>query len=124
MVEGSAEAGSKPAPQKKRKKKKRRTKIYVWKLIDEDVEKWRPESSAQYTISKATPSHRTFVVVRNVLSPEEIMLLGEMPKHPSAKDCNDRHKKLNFQHQVSAPVFSWYMTVFDSFYAAFKWICS
>jgi predicted 2-oxoglutarate/Fe(II)-dependent dioxygenase YbiX len=88
------------AKKKKRKKRKRRTKIYVWKLCGDDAIKWRPDGEDQYKVSKATPSHRTFMVLESVLSADDIAFLHKTPSHPAAVDCNDRHKKLEFKHQV------------------------
>jgi len=89
-------------PRGRKRKKPRRVKIYLWKLCDSDVPKFYPSEAAgqHYTISRATPSHRTFVVVQNVLTRDDLDLIHTMPSHPASVDCNDRHKKLDFRHQV------------------------
>jgi hypothetical protein len=75
-------------------------KTYLHKYLSDEAEKWKPESRDEYTVMKGTPSHRTFVVVKDVLTPRDIALLHKTPSHPSAIDCNDRHKKLDFKHSV------------------------
>eukprot|EP00658_Telonema_sp_P-2_P062924 TRINITY_DN51593_c0_g1_i1.p1 TRINITY_DN51593_c0_g1~~TRINITY_DN51593_c0_g1_i1.p1 ORF type:complete len:253 (+),score=58.51 TRINITY_DN51593_c0_g1_i1:219-977(+) len=80
-----------------KRNKPRRVKIHMSKLR---AEQWQPCDPMICNPYMAKRPHRSFLVVARALGPRDIALVNEAARGASSVACNDRHRKLDFQHQV------------------------